>query len=110
MKRRVPRHIRKILYETRQALQHIYADRLKQIVLFGSYARGDFSENSDIDLLLLLDGMEKVAAERAKYLPTICHFSLKYDVVISAIPYDVKSFSTTHTPLTLNISKEGVAL
>jgi uncharacterized protein len=53
MAERVPKKIRKILAETRRELEIKYARRLKQMILFGSYARGDHSNDSDIDIILL---------------------------------------------------------
>ncbi len=37
------------------ALQKIYGSHLKQIILYGSYARGDYTEQSDVDLMILVD-------------------------------------------------------
>jgi predicted nucleotidyltransferase len=38
-----------------EELSNIYGSHLKAVILYGSYARGDFHENSDIDLMILLD-------------------------------------------------------
>lgn len=110
MKKPIPQRIQKILQEAEEQLQKIYASRLKEIILFGSYARGDFSEESDIDLLLLLEDMKDIASERARYFPVISQLSLKYDTVISAIPYTVNDFQSKKTPFTLNVAKEGVKI
>jgi hypothetical protein len=47
--------IEPIVCEFKAALQSLYGDRLNGIVLFGSYARGDYDEESDIDLMMLLN-------------------------------------------------------
>ncbi len=39
-----------------EMMKQLYGDRLESIVLFGSYARGDFHEDSDVDYLVVLDG------------------------------------------------------
>ncbi|MFM6024422.1 MAG: nucleotidyltransferase domain-containing protein, partial [Dolichospermum sp.] len=31
----------------------VYGNNLKQVILFGSYARGDFTSDSDIDILIV---------------------------------------------------------
>lgn len=99
-----------MLRETRRELEKIYAGRLKEIILFGSYARGDFSEGSDVDLLLLLDQLRDFEAERKKYLPAISRISLEYDTVLSVIPFDYQAYQTKKTPLLFNVRKEGVPL
>ncbi|MBO0799234.1 MAG: nucleotidyltransferase domain-containing protein [Blastocatellia bacterium] len=43
-----------ILNELRQALESIYRERLKQVILYGSQARGDAQLESDIDVLIVL--------------------------------------------------------
>ncbi len=53
MARKRPGKIVKVLAEAKALLGAQYANRLKGIVLFGSYARGDFTEGPDIDLLVL---------------------------------------------------------
>ena len=37
------------------SVQKIYGTHLKQVILYGSYARGDFTEDSDVDLMILVD-------------------------------------------------------
>nr|QNO51590.1 hypothetical protein FJOHDBIG_00039 [Methanosarcinales archaeon ANME-1 ERB6] len=46
--------IKEILRELRAELEKLYGDRLKNIILYGSWARGDATEDSDIDLLIVL--------------------------------------------------------
>ncbi|HEX3047544.1 MAG TPA: nucleotidyltransferase domain-containing protein [Bacillota bacterium] len=108
MRKEVPAQIQNILNETRSELLRIYPDRLKEMILFGSYARGDFTNESDIDLLLLLDQVNDICTERNKYQGIISRISLKYDTVISIIPIGLDDFSHKKTPLILNINKEGI--
>ena len=110
MNNQIPPHVQKIIREIERELQKIYATRLKELILFGSYARGDFTEESDIDLLLLLEGLANIATERARYFPVISQLSLKFDTVISVIPYDIDEFRSTKTPFLLNVAKEGIKL
>jgi predicted nucleotidyltransferase len=108
MARKIPTKIQHILQETRIELQKIYSGRLKDIILYGSYARGDYSKDSDIDLLLVLEHLNDLAVEREKYVPVVCRISLKYDTVLSVIPYDYLAYQTKKTPLLMNVHKEGV--
>lgn len=110
MAERVPKKIRKILDETRRELEKKYAHRFKQMILFGSYARGDHSKDSDIDIILLLNKSNSLSAERDIYLPIVSRLSLKYDTVISIIPMKVEEFRRKKTPLILNVQKEGISL
>jgi predicted nucleotidyltransferase len=108
MTRKRPGKIDKVLAEAKALLSAEYADRLKGIVLFGSYARGDFAEGSDIDILVLLSPLVDPRAERERIFPAICDLSLKHDIVLSVILMDFDAFRTRKTPLILNAGKEGV--
>jgi len=98
------------LNETRNYFDVIYPQRIKELILFGSYARGDFEPGSDIDLLLLLDHLDDLDTERARYMPALCEISLRYDTVVSIIPMEYETYRTRKTPLILNVQREGVRL
>lgn len=48
--------MRTALLELKQALVQMYGERLEGIYLYGSYARGDFTQDSDVDVLVVLRG------------------------------------------------------
>jgi predicted nucleotidyltransferase len=110
MAKKLPEKIVKILTETKVELSGLYPGRLKGIILFGSYARGDYATGSDIDLLMLLDSITDPTTERERYFPTICNLSLKYDMVVSVVPMDYETYRNTKTPLILNARKEGIRI
>ncbi|MCK4733940.1 MAG: nucleotidyltransferase domain-containing protein, partial [Methanophagales archaeon] len=62
-----PEEIKPILEDVKKCLKNIYGKQLKGIILFGSYARGDSTEGSDIDIILLLEGIEDPVAEKEKF-------------------------------------------
>ena len=45
--------------EFKKEIKKLYGNRLKHIILYGSYARGSATEDSDIDLLIVLEGKTK---------------------------------------------------
>jgi len=110
MTKELPVQIQTILKETSVELKSLYSNRLKEIILFGSYARGDFMNESDIDLMVLLENINDIATESNKYRSLISRISLKYDTVISVIPFGFDEFHQKSTPLILNIKNEGIRL
>lgn len=98
MAKKIPQKIQEILAEAKGQLSALYAHRLKGMILFGSYARGDYTKGSDIDLLMLLDGLDDPVAERERYFIAICNLSLKYDTVVSVIPIDYKTYHSRNPP------------
>lgn len=90
-----------------QEVRKQYGDRLETVILYGSHARGEASERSDIDLLIILKDLREFWEEFHKISPTVSSVSLRYDVVISAIPMGKKDFENKKTPLLLNVRREG---
>ena len=57
--------LQKILQDFTREASKIYGSHLVKIVLYGSYARGDFQDDSDIDLLVLVD------VDDGRFFPTV---------------------------------------
>ena len=51
----MPDMIHNIVYQFAKQLREIYGDELKKVVVYGSYARGDYQKNSDVDIMILVD-------------------------------------------------------
>jgi predicted nucleotidyltransferase len=53
----VPVPVRRLMHQLRDALHRRFGERLREVVLFGSYARGHAHEDSDIDALVVIDDL-----------------------------------------------------
>ncbi len=62
----IPEPYNSLVINMRDALLATYGDRLVSLVVFGSVARGDAREDSDVDLLLVIEGLPKSRLERHK--------------------------------------------
>ena len=49
------RELEEILKKYTADVRAIYGERLCEVILYGSYARGDYREDSDIDIMILVD-------------------------------------------------------
>ena len=82
------------------------------VILYGSYARGDNREDSDIDILVLLD-QEKITFDDQKRIAyPIYHIELEIDIHISPMIFSRKLWNTKHkiTPFHKNVTSEGILL
>ncbi len=89
----------------------IFDSKLKCVILFGFYAREDNDDESDIDLMVLLDvPSNQIPFERRKMRKTANRLDLEYDCVISATfqSYDVFESYREASMFYSNISKEGL--
>jgi predicted nucleotidyltransferase len=102
--------IRDILIELKEALQKRYGIKLKSIMLFGSYARGEQKVGSDIDIAIILDDFSHACTEIERTGDIVSSISLKFDILISLVPIKEKDWHKRKTTLISNIKHEGVAI
>jgi len=83
---------------------------LSEIFLFGSVARGDYDEESDIDVLILIPGeVDNSIREEVSF--EAFEAGLKYDVVFGTIVYSLDFWNSEQAqvmPLYKNIEKESI--
>ena len=102
--------IRAILQELHKELHKIYGNKLQKIILYGSYARAEASEDSDIDVVVLLRGEVLPGREIDRMLDVITDINLKYNTLIAVYPVSEQSLLKLKSPLLLNIRADGVSI
>jgi hypothetical protein len=96
------------LLELKEKLLERFSD--VEIILYGSKARGDANEESDIDVLVLLKRKVNCALKE-EIFSTAFKIELKYNVIFGVIVYQKQFWDSPlgkAMPLHLNIDKEGV--
>ena len=102
---------RKILKEVYEAAHELFGDKLRDVYLYGSYARGDFREDSDVDILVSVD---LPPDELASFWRTFAHIgsevSLENDVTVSIAwkSYDQFHRYSASLPYYRNVLREGI--
>ena len=91
-------------------LKKLYGDNLSCVILYGSKARGDATEDSDIDILVVLKNIQNFSLERKKVKEISWRLSYKYDLLLSIIIRSEQEYMRKDTPLLMNIEKEGIVL
>jgi uncharacterized protein len=95
------------------AAKEVLGDKLKKVLLYGSYARGDYNEDSDIDLFILADiPQEECCDAGSDIYHRVSMFELEQGIMIS--PHVTGSaifheYSET-LPYYMNVIKEGIEL
>jgi predicted nucleotidyltransferase len=105
-----PQSVSSALEELKEILRSVYSDGLRGIYLYGSYARGDFSEDSDIDLLIALEGEVKPFKETDRLSEIVSDLCLHHDLLIAVYPVPAEWVAERKSPLFENIRREGVLI
>ena len=101
--------IEPIVREFKSALQTLYGERLHGVVLYGSYARGDYDEESDIDLMVLLtDEKVNTYTEIFQMSDLTMDFIIRYGMAVSVLPAPVNRYRDSFGPVYQNARYEGV--
>ncbi len=113
IKKEIPPQIRKSIEEFLKGANEMFGDRAKKIILYGSYARGDFNKSSDIDIMILTDFTDKEIVEYSEKIWDFAYdIELENDVLISPLIKNIDKFNywLEALPFYMNIQKEGVIL
>lgn len=112
---KVPNEINDIINQFVEGVNKILGDRVKKIILYGSYARGDYNDSSDIDIMILTDLNDE---EMYKYSEKIwdyaydLEFDNNFDITLSPLVKNIDKFNywLEALPFYMNVQKEGVVL
>ena len=99
-----------LINKAKDRLHAVYGDRLHGLVLFGSESRGDAEPDSDLDILILLDGPINLWEEISTITDTLYPLQLETDRALSAIPADFKAYETQDRSLYLTAKREGIEI
>jgi predicted nucleotidyltransferase len=93
-----------------EELRELYGERLKQVLLFGSWARGDAHPESDIDLLVVLDRVENRWEERDRMDEIFERHSFENDTIVSEIPVSEAELNAAEIPVLMRVREEAVRI
>lgn len=111
--KKMPENIKRSVKEFIIGVNELFGDRVKKIILYGSYARGDFNKSSDIDIMILTDLSDKEITEYGEKIWDFAYdIQLENNVIISPLIKNINKFNywLEFLPFYMNIEKEGVVL
>lgn len=105
--------LHEVTSNVRKAAEETLGDKLDKVILYGSYARGDYQEDSDIDILILADvPADKIWEARMKIGERTGWLDLEYDVLTSLHVTDSATFYkfAEVLPFYMNVINEGIVV
>lgn len=108
--RKTEQEITDILTSMRNRLPEVYGARFKRLFLFGSYARGEAVDDSDIDIAVVLDKVENRFAEQRRCGELQSEISLRFNCVVNVFIVSTEELEQGEFALLRNVVKEGIQI
>lgn len=113
--KKIPNKINSIINEFIEGVNKILGKRVKKIILYGSYARGDFKKDSDIDIMILTDLSDDELVEYSKKIWDYAYdieWDNNFDITLSPLVKNIDRFNywLEALPFYMNVQNEGVVL
>lgn len=109
----IPTRIQNIINDLIEEITPILGNRINKIILYGSYARGDYKKNSDIDIMILTDFNDEEIVKYKELIWNITYdLELENDIIISSILKNIDKFNhlSNILPFYTNVNTEGIVL
>ena len=113
--KKIPEKVNKIINEFITEVNKIFGERVKKIILYGSYARGDFNKNSDIDIMILTDFTDDEIVQCRSEIVQLAYnieWNNKFNIHLSPLVKNIDRFNywLEALPFYMNVQNEGVIL
>lgn len=109
----MPKLVHSLLVEYLSEVKRIYGSHLRSVILYGSYARGDYTPDSDVDIMILVDLNDEDMDQYSDALSEIgFEYNVRHEIWMMPVVKNIDHFQywLSVYPFYQNISKEGVTL
>ena len=100
--------ITQLVNQVRNHLIKRYGEKIREVILYGSHARGEATKDSDIDILVLIDGSIDPIEVRRSLSDLLFDILLEHGELISVVVLYENFFENYNYPFMLNVKKEGI--
>ena len=100
--------VKRILTEVKKHLIESFGDKIRQVILYGSYARGDYNRDSDIDILIVVSADVNPVEVEESLSDFLFEILLNENELCSVRAIPEKLFKKYNSPFLLNVKEEGV--
>lgn len=87
-----------------------YGSKIKQVIVYGSYVRGEENKESDVDVLVIVDDSLNPFDVRKSLSDFVFNVLLEKGELISVMAIPEGFFQSYNTPFLLNVKEEGMVV
>ncbi|MEJ5284217.1 MAG: nucleotidyltransferase domain-containing protein [Brevinematia bacterium] len=102
--------INKRLFQIKNHLLNIYGEKIREVILYGSYARKKYTKNSDIDILVLTDISLNPSEVRKSLSDLLLDILIEDEELVSVIIIPENTFKNYNYPFVKNVKKDGIRI
>ena len=109
----MPDAVRDTIYQFSQQIKKLFGQHVSKIIVYGSYARGDYQKNSDVDVMILVDLTEEEIKKRENDVYDIAfEIEMSTGIDISPVVKNETQYEYWVDVLTYyrNVQEEGVVV
>ena len=109
----MPKSVNDLLLNYVEEIKNIYGCKLQMVILYGSYARGDYNAESDIDIMILASETDlELKKYQSKLAAVTFDYNLDNNIEINPVVVSIDTFKKWINvyPFYQNVDKEGVRL
>ena len=106
--KKMDKKVRSLINRIKIHLEMLYGERIKKVILYGSYVRGDAGKDSDIDVLILIDQTLNPFEVRENLSDLLYDIVLDEEELVSVLVIPEHIFESYNSPFMLNVRKEGL--
>lgn len=102
--------VKRLVDQVKAFLHERYGDGIKRVIVYGSHARDEATEDSDVDVLVLTDPSLKPSEVRKSLSDLLFDMLMDEGELISVVAISEEHFENYNSPFMLNVKKEGMAV
>lgn len=102
--------VKRLVDQVKTHLSERYGEGIKRVILYGSHARGEATQDSDIDVLVLVDQSLNPSEVEESLSDLLYDILLEEQELVSVVAVREERFENYNSPFMLNVKREGMVV